>query len=106
MTPPVWPIGDGTQWTDGTDTAGSHFIACGAGNACTIETGSGVTPVEPSWRHAVGGRRVLLRPGFQFDAADDTACGDHCTTLHPRTAVGLRDNGRTLIMVLVEGQAG
>ena len=98
-------IGQGVQWSDGTDNTSSRFIACTAAKACTIETGGGTTAVNANWRTAVGGRRALVKPdGSVFTAAQDTDCGSHCTTLHPRAAVGMKATGNTLVLVLVEGR--
>ena len=97
-------IGQGVQWDDGTDTNGSRFLACTADKQCTIDTTASTVAVDPDWHSAVGGRRLLVKPGWIFSTEMDTSCGDHCTTLHPRTAVGLKDGGDTLVMVLVEGR--
>lgn len=98
-------IGEGQVWSD--DASDHRFLACTAAKVCEIETARGVRRPEPGWRHAVGGNRLLVDAGrVVMTAADDQSCGSFCTTPHPRTAAGLSANGRTLILVVVEGRQG
>jgi hypothetical protein len=96
-------IGDGVVWSD--DTTGQRFLACSAAKACEIDTTGRARAPDPSWIAAVGGNTLLVNDGaIAQTASDDTACGSFCTTAHPRTAVGISADGKTLILVVVEGR--
>jgi MYXO-CTERM domain-containing protein len=98
-------VGDGEVWPGAADTAKWSFVACTAENTCEIDTtGTAVAP-DPAWQDVVGGYVVLVDGGQAVQsAADDTACGSFCTVAHPRTAVGLADKGKQLILVMIEGR--
>jgi MYXO-CTERM domain-containing protein len=96
-------IGEGTVWSP--DTRTHRFVACTASSGCTIETAAQATAVDPAWRSAVGGNRLLVDGGQVVQsAADDRTCGAFCTTEHPRTAAGVSADGRILVLVVVEGR--
>ncbi|MBM4283337.1 MAG: hypothetical protein FJ137_22205, partial [Deltaproteobacteria bacterium] len=100
QTPIGLAVGEGERWQD--DRNDWFALACSADNACTLETTAGL--VGDGVHTAVSGKNVLVRPGFVLSAADDSACGEFCTIAHPRTAVGLTEDGATLILVVVEGR--
>ena len=53
---------------------------------------------------AVGGRPVIARDSVIADAVDENPAGNFTTTRHPRTAVGIANDGRRLILVVVDGR--
>ncbi len=57
-------------------------------------------PFHP--RHAVGGQPVIVRAGRLTAEARDTVA--FATTRHPRTAAGIADGGRRLVLVAVDGR--
>ncbi|MFH1810131.1 MAG: phosphodiester glycosidase family protein [Pseudomonadota bacterium] len=97
-------IGEGLQWTDGQDSTSHNFMACTALNDCLLDISSNAVTPDPSWWSAVGGNTGLISSGVKWTSAQDTSCGSFCTTLHPRTAAGLSQDGNTLILVVVEGR--
>lgn len=56
---------------------------------------------EPWWREVVSGHPTLLVGGAPLDNNRDS----NCAVRHPRTAVGLTADRRTLIVVTVDGRA-
>jgi hypothetical protein len=100
LTPIGLAIGEGEQWQ--VDRNDWFALTCSIDNDCALETARGL--VGDGVHTAVSGKHVLVGPGFVFGAADDSACGDFCTVAHPRTAVGLSDDGTQLILVVVEGR--
>ncbi|HEY1092523.1 MAG TPA: phosphodiester glycosidase family protein, partial [Burkholderiaceae bacterium] len=95
-------ISDGQAWAPVTSIAQSPLLACEAGPRCVIELHP--TEPKPEWQMAVAGTPWLLDQGKQRTLEDDVACKAHCTTTHPRTAVGLTRDGRMLLIVLAEGR--
>ncbi len=100
QTPIGLAVGEGERWQN--DRNDWFALTCSADNACALETTRGI--VGDGVHTAVSGKHVLVKPGFVFSAADDSACGDFCTVAHPRTAMGLSEDGETLILVVVEGR--
>ncbi len=93
-------VGEGERWQD--DRTDWFALTCTDANECALETDAGL--VGDGVHTAVSGKNLLVKPGFVFSAEDDAACGDFCTIPHPRTAVGLSDDGTRLILVVVEGR--
>jgi len=54
-------------------------------------------------REVVGGWPVLVRDSA-ITSESDTAGANFAPVRHPRTAIGLRDSGRTLLLVVVDGR--
>jgi hypothetical protein len=62
--------------------------------------GVSLAPLHPM--HAVGGRPIILAGGAVTAAARDTVA--FAVTRHPRTAVGIAEGGRRLLLVVVDGR--
>lgn len=58
---------------------------------------------SPGAREVVGGWPVLVRDST-ITADADAAGANFASVRHPRTAIGLRDGGRTLLVVVVDGR--
>lgn len=91
-------IGDDVQWHG--DSASEGYVAFGRERAYLSP------PAErtvPEWiTEAVGGRPQLVRAGAISGPFPDPS---HCGARNPRTAVGLTSDGRTLILVVVDGRS-
>jgi exopolysaccharide biosynthesis protein len=98
--------GMGRVWTKTADTKEWSFFACTKSNDCLIEPYNQVTPWKTEWQSVVGGWQILLDPGFEWTSAYDYQCGAFCTVEHPRTAVGLSADRKTMWFVLIEGRQG
>ena len=100
-----WPtglaIGAGEYWHGDTDWNG--FVAFGRDRAWISD------PVE-SWAEpsdwmdeAVGGYPKLVEDGVALSSY--SSAPSHCTSLNPRSAVGLSEDRRTLWLVVVDGRS-
>lgn len=61
-----------------------------------------IGPIHP--REAVGGRPILLRDSAIVGAVDTEGQPGFATARHPRTAVGIAQRGRRLLLVTVDGR--
>ncbi len=61
-----------------------------------------LAPLHPM--EAVGGRPVLVRDSVVGDAVDTEGGPGFATGRHPRTAVGFADDGKRLLLVVVDGR--
>lgn len=93
-------VGGGERWGDTVDTNGSGFVAFGRGRAEVWPPAPVLDPPQAWMREVVSGRRPLVDDGVLYPANE----GDLCTTRHPRTAAGLSEDGRTLILAVVDGR--
>jgi hypothetical protein len=98
--------GLGEAWPKSVDTKEWSFLACTDKNECIIEEYNKVTPWRADWNTVVGGWQILLDQNFEWTSAYDTSCGDFCKVPHPRTAVGLSADRKTMWWVMVEGRQG
>jgi hypothetical protein len=96
-------IGQGQKWKP--DKAHWSFTACTLDtNECSMDFSGGAASavMNPRWFAAVGAngstliRRGTKRYGGSFDGSQ--------TARHPRSAMGLSQDGKTLWMVVVEGR--
>ncbi|MBI2892628.1 MAG: phosphodiester glycosidase family protein [Deltaproteobacteria bacterium] len=93
-------VGRGERWGDTADTNGSGFLAFGRGRAMVSRAGDVVDPPASWMREVVSGHPTIVRGGERVDNG-----GDLCTARHPRTAGGLSEDGRTLILAVVDGRS-
>jgi hypothetical protein len=96
-------VSEGKPWPEVLQPESSPLLACDAALRCAIDF-DGAAKADPAWRTAVAGTPWLVRKGRPRGAADDAGCAALCAQRHPRTAIGLADGGRTLVVVLVEGR--
>jgi uncharacterized protein (TIGR03382 family) len=99
-------VGEGNRWND--DLSNWRFFACTMFNECQIDRtrGSAVTP-DPRWWAAVGSNgSPLIKNGVRnYGGSYDCAAPcDANAQRHPRSALGLDAEARTLWMVVVEGR--
>lgn len=98
---------DGQVWDKARDTFNRSFLACDAQNHCTIDPINHVAKVNPKWNLVVPGWQVLDASRGDFICADNesTICSEgKFSTRHPRTSLGLSQDGKTLYIVVVEGR--
>lgn len=88
-------IGAGSLWN--ADTSSESFVAFGRDHA-------GIGGSDPAaWvAQAVGGRPVLVEGGAAGSGFTDPS---HCSSLNPRTAVGLSEDRQTLWLAVVDGRS-
>jgi hypothetical protein len=97
-------IGDGERWPGSADGPRWGFVAAGEDNRVEISLPPLVVEPEAWMREVVGGYPLLVDEG---EAAAAVECSTSFCNRNPRTAAGLTRDGRTLILVVVDGrQAG
>jgi len=93
-------IGDGEPWPGTGDGSGHGFVAFGLDRA-ELSPPAEVRGPEGWMTEAVGGNVHLVSGGVAM--SEDS--GSFCTTRHPRTASGFSEDGRTLLLVVVDGRS-
>ena len=94
-------VGNGVHWNGTTDHSWTGFVALGQDRAEIFGTGGGVTPVADWMHEVVSGRPQVVTEGEALTSSSDSIC----TGRHPRTAVGLSRDRRTLYLVVVDGRS-
>jgi hypothetical protein len=93
--------GNGAAWPGTADGTGSGTLAYGTGRVELSEKAA-IVPFDPTWMQGVvSGHPDLLRNGVVTSSQHTSTL---CTARHPRTAVGLSQDGRTLYLVVVDGR--
>jgi hypothetical protein len=91
-------IGNGDNWHG--DMRGSGEILLGDDRAYLNPPGAITDP--PAWaKNAVGGRPLLVDDGAVLDSFNRSDCADR----HPRTAIGITEDRRKLILAVVDGRS-
>ncbi len=94
--------GNGVAWAGTADGTATATFAFGT-NRVELSAKSAVVPFDASWmKGVVSGKPDLLRSGTVSASQHGT---DFCTTRHPRTALGLSQDGKTLYLVVVDGRS-
>jgi hypothetical protein len=95
-------VGEGEVWPNVRDLEDHLFLACDVASRCVVDRYGTVTVHDPSWQSVVGGngdplvvdgQPVINAPPF------------YSTDRHPRSAVGLTDDGR-MFLIAAEGRQG
>lgn len=93
--------GSGRDWTAGRRVHHDGLFVAASGGRAAVLDGDDASAVPASWTELVAVReRVLVR-----GVVRESAAIAHDGGRHPRTALGLTADGRTLLMVVVEGRA-
>lgn len=96
-------VSEGEAWPEPLNLDASPLIACDAAQRCQLDL-EAPYPLPAGTRTALAGTPWLIRAGVPRTAADDAGCASLCANTHPRTALGLSADGRTLILLLAEGR--
>lgn len=95
-------IGHGEPWADTKDTKAEGFIAAGVDNRSEIQTPMDLLEAPEAWMEdVVGGRPLIVDEGVSLDTV---SCDPHFCDRHPRTAVGLSEDNKTLFLLVVDGR--
>lgn len=93
--------GNGAAWPGSVDGTGSGTLAYGTARV-ELSAKASVVPFDTMWMQGVvSGHPDLLRSGA---VTSGQHTGSLCTARHPRTAVGLSQDGRTLVLAVVDGR--
>ncbi|MFT3710060.1 MAG: phosphodiester glycosidase family protein [Archangium sp.] len=96
--------GNGAKWADTADTNGSATFAFGAAPTNRVELSAKASTItfDGTWmKGVVSGHPDLIRGGTISSGQHTTS---FCTTRHPRTALGLSQDKKTLYLVVVDGR--
>jgi hypothetical protein len=94
-------VGAGWQWEGCDDPDVWSFIACSVTKECWFDPWGHVEEWNPRWWNVVGGMQDLL----VIDGVVQSYGGAfYDKDLHPRTAMGTSQDGKTLILVVVDGR--
>ena len=96
-------VSDGQPWADPLSPQDSPLLACDAHQACTMQLQPPYA-LPPGTHTAVAGTPWLIRAGQPRSEADDQSCANFCARLHPRTALGLSADARSLYLLQIEGR--
>jgi len=93
-------MGNGEVWGSGVDTTWQALVAFGKGHAAFSPEAE---VFSPAWwtRDVVSGFAQIMKDGQAITSYD---CSGHFCQKHPRTAVGLSHDRRTLYMLVVDGR--
>ena len=94
-------VGQSAIWTDTSDTDAWSFIACPLEKDCHIDPPGTANDVHWRWRSVVGANgSPLVVDGVANKPSDSFYSSDR----HPRSAIGLTSDGKTLIFAVGEGR--
>ncbi len=98
-------MGDGQKWNDSYEDGCRESVGFGREEnraRCFSSTAVG-DPPEGWITDVVSGKPRVVRDG---QVVRDYDCGFHICARHPRTVVGLSEDRRTLILLVVDGRSG
>jgi hypothetical protein len=96
-------VSEGEAWPEPLNLEASPLLACDVQQRCQLDL-EAPYPLPAATRTALAGTPWLIRAGQPRTPADDAGCPGLCAATHPRTALGLSADGRTLILLLAEGR--
>lgn len=95
--------GSGVKWAGTADGTAHGTFAFGSNNRVELTAKASVVAFDGTWMQGVvSGKPDLIRGGTISSSQHGT---DFCTTRHPRTALGLSQDGKTLYLVVVDGRS-
>lgn len=97
-------IGNGARWSGTADSNWEGFVAFGPENADIVDV-SKVVSSPPDWMNqVVGGRFQIVKDDVVGTSFECDWGGGPCDR-HPRTAVGMSEDRRTLYLAVVDGRS-
>jgi hypothetical protein len=93
-------MGDGERWADTRDSMHWGFVGFGEGRVEVALPEDPHEPPEPWMREAIGGIPELVVDGDPVVSY----VSPFCRRRHPRSAIGVSEDRRTLILAVVEGR--
>jgi len=94
-------MGEGELWEDSRDREAYGYVAIGDDNRIALSAPSELLDEPEEWMaHIVSGQPVLVQEGeIAVNQGENDA-----PPRHPRTALGLSEDGETLILAVVDGR--
>lgn len=98
-------MGDGDRWGDSYEDGCTDSVGVGReqNRARYFRSSANGAPPDGWISEVVSGKPRVVTDG---NVVHDYDCGFHICALHPRTVVGLTEDGRTLILLVVDGRSG
>lgn len=94
--------GDGVAWGDTKDNTTSGTLAFDTGTTLELTPVKDVIEFDPTWMHGVvSGKPWVVTAGTVNTFGSGSSL---CSNRHPRTAVGLSADKKTLVVVVVDGR--
>ncbi len=96
------PISEGHMVLSGVGAGGAFLGEMSSGDEVEVAWQLTGTPADVDWNdlgEAASGWHVLIRNGQR-----GTGTGDHWDGTHPRSAIGIDEDGARIVLVLVEGR--
>lgn len=101
-------MGDGDEWSNTADGTLEGFTAIGRDNRVEISPPAEVVGEPEDWvSEIVGGRPLVVDAGHALAAEPPWSrdgCDPHFCYLEPRSAIGLSQDGKTLILATIDGR--
>ena len=101
-------MGAGDRWSNTKDGTLEGFTAIGRDNHVEISPPAEVLDTPADWMsEIVGGRPLVVEDGVALDPVPPWSrdgCAPHFCYLEPRTAIGISQDGNTLILATIDGR--
>jgi exopolysaccharide biosynthesis protein len=101
-------MGHGERWSNTKDGTLEGFTAFGRDNHVEISPPADVLETPEDWMsEIVGGRPLVVEDGVALDPVPPWSrdgCSPHFCYLEPRTAIGISQDGNTLILATIDGR--
>lgn len=95
-------IGDGQVWPERNDARKNSYVAFGK-HRVEFSGADEVRPDERWMRQVTSGKGVLMEDGVKMSSPPSDP--EHCAVRHPRTAMGISRDKKTLYLVVVDGRS-
>jgi MYXO-CTERM domain-containing protein len=95
--------GGGAPWSDTKDDTSSAALVFDDLQRVELQDGKAVTVFDPTWmKGVVSGHPQVVNAGVELTT---NPAASACTTRNPRTSVGLSQDKKTLILMVVDGRS-
>jgi len=101
-------MGDGQVWSNTSDSAHEGWVAFGVDNRALLSSPADIIAAPEDWmREIIGGRPQIVDQGVALDPVPPWSfdgCDPHFCQNEPRSAIGLSQDGKTLILATIDGR--
>lgn len=97
-------VSQGQPWLKAQDKKSYSFLACTATRECHIEAFNQTTVYQTQWQTVISGWQGLSNGQYQCASGSPRICHSNARSPHPRTALGISDDKRYLVIIVVEGR--
>lgn len=97
-------MGAGQNWAGNIKELEVPFLACDEKGHCVIDEAGEKKKIDASWQNVISGQETLMVKGRSWQRGDDFDCGPFCVTPLPRSAIGLSQDRKKLMLFVAEGR--